>query len=485
MAVYTFKIGPDWALTTLLSQVDRFDAAWAAIEKREGQSLRELKSIATVRSVGASTRIEGSKMTDEEVKILIAKLDVTKLDERDQQEVAGYYETLDLIAESFQNIELTENNIKSLHNTMLKHSEKDAWHKGGYKQHSNAVEATRADGTKYVIFRPTDPGFATEDAMRKLVRWYNSDHETPSLVKIAVFVYEFLSIHPFQDGNGRLSRLLTTQLLLQNNYRWIQYVSFEHEIENQKGDYYKVLMDCQRNRPGEDVYPWVTFILKCLIRMQGYLMNKIDSKTNLSGITARDRAIYQFIDLHPGTQAGHVSSSLGIPLPTVKKALQLLTSVKLVAKHGQGRATHYTLTTRNAIQKDMNFTLSASTPRKVFTLTVPGNFIEIKKVVLKPVGIPLDSNWGHRVINQNPGFMVHAVGQSGSTYEGPLRLIAGWISPQQTQPVFPLPVPEVVPDEFKEFKPLDYPLKVTVELQGDARGLALQFFYDGILNTLD
>lgn len=136
--------------------------------EREGQTLKQLKSIATVRSVGASTRIEGSKMTDDEVEVLINNLDVSKLEERDQQEVVGYFETLELIAESFRDIDITENNLKHLHNTLMKHSEKDAWHKGNYKQHSNVVEAENPDGSKYVIFKTTDPGFATEDENGKI-----------------------------------------------------------------------------------------------------------------------------------------------------------------------------------------------------------------------------------------------------------------------------------------------------------------------------
>src|SRR5688572_2025764 len=157
--IYTFSFNPDWMqLTNEISQIDRFDASWTAIEKREGKSLKQLKSIATVRSVGASTRIEGSAMSDEEVKVLIEKLSISKLEDRDSQEVAGYFEALDLISDAYDNMPITETTIKSLHNLLLKHSLKDGWHKGNYKQHNNAVEATRPDGSKYVIFETTPPG---------------------------------------------------------------------------------------------------------------------------------------------------------------------------------------------------------------------------------------------------------------------------------------------------------------------------------------
>jgi len=111
--IYTFQLAPDWKLINQLSLIDRFGGSWAgfggswaAIERREGQTLKQLKSIATVRSIGASTRIEGSKMTDDEVETLIRNLEIAKLEERDQQEVAGYFEALDLISESFRDIEI-------------------------------------------------------------------------------------------------------------------------------------------------------------------------------------------------------------------------------------------------------------------------------------------------------------------------------------------------------------------------------------------
>lgn len=212
--VHTFTLDLDWKLIRLISQIDRFDASWATIEKKEGQSLKQLKTIATVRSVGASTRIEGSKMSNKEVEVLLKEIDITKIADRDSQEVVGYFETLDLISDSYKHIEIAENSLKNLHNILLKYSKKDEWHKGNYKQHSNTVEAKLPDGTRQIIFKTTEAGFPTQDAMRNLIEWYETDNETHPLVKCALFTYEFVSIHPFQDGNGRLSRLLSSLLLL-------------------------------------------------------------------------------------------------------------------------------------------------------------------------------------------------------------------------------------------------------------------------------
>jgi len=192
--VHTVEVTLDWALLAAVSKLDRFDASWSAIERREGQTLKQLKAIATVRSVGASTRIEGSRMSDAEVEVLLRNTDITKLEDRDSQEVVGYFQVLDLIAESYADIGISENSIKGLHNQLLRFSRKDEWHRGNYKQHSNAVEATLPDGTKQLIFQTTTPGFATEDAMRALVAWYHADTATHPLVKCALFCYDFVSI---------------------------------------------------------------------------------------------------------------------------------------------------------------------------------------------------------------------------------------------------------------------------------------------------
>src|SRR5436190_17457107 len=106
--VHIFRLNLDWQLIFLISQIDRFDASWTSIERREKQSLKQLKSIATVRSVGASTRIEGSKLTDEEVDVLLKNIDITKLEDRDSQEVVGYFEALDIISEAYNDIQITE-----------------------------------------------------------------------------------------------------------------------------------------------------------------------------------------------------------------------------------------------------------------------------------------------------------------------------------------------------------------------------------------
>jgi Fic family protein len=309
--VHTFRVNINWNLINLISQIDRFDASWTIIEKKEGQSLKQLKSIATVRSVGASTRIEGSNMSDEEVEVLLNEIDIAKIEDRDSQEVVGYFEVLDRISESSENIGINENELKNLHNILLKHT--------------------------------TEAGFPTQDAMRQLIAWYQNDDETHPLVKCALFAYDFVSIHPFQDGNGRLSRLISTLLLLKHGYKWIQYVSFEHEIENRKTEYYRVLRSCQAQRPNEDVTEWISFFFSALENIQQQLLKKLKVKGIDTKLSPREKSIITFVENHAGCKSGEISKKLGIPSPTVKRILPGLLALNLIEKHGRGPGTNYSI----------------------------------------------------------------------------------------------------------------------------------------------
>jgi Fic family protein len=339
--VYTLKLDLDWELLQAISRVDRFAGEWAGIETREGRSLKYLKDIATVQSVGASTRIEGSRLDDGEVDALLAHLDVSTLEDRDEQEVAGYFEALDTISEAYAEIGVGENELRHLHKLALRYSKKDEWHRGGYKQRSNAVEAISPDGSRTVVFSTTPPGFETEDAMRSLMTWYHRRDQVHPLVRVAAFCYEFVTIHPFQDGNGRMSRLIATLLLLQQGYPWVQYVSFEHEIERRKGEYYRVLRQCQGGRPGEDVGPWVHFFLDCLVVMMEKLRAKLETKAAIQDLNDRQRNILRYIQAHAGAQAGGVAQHLSLALPTVKKDLDILVRSNAIRREGTGRGTHY------------------------------------------------------------------------------------------------------------------------------------------------
>ncbi len=203
------------------------------------------------------------------------------------------------------------------------------------------MEATFPDGTRQIVFQTTEAGFATEDAIRRLVDWYNSENEVHTLIKVASFVYDFLSVHPFQDGNGRLSRLISTLLLLKNGYKWIQYVSFEHEIESRQAEYDQVLRSCQAKRPNEDITVWVSFFLNCLKNIQSQLMNKLERSGLETQLSAREKSIFTIIQNRPNIQSGEIAQKLSIPSPTVKRILAELLRKGLIEKQGSGRSVSY------------------------------------------------------------------------------------------------------------------------------------------------
>jgi len=339
--VYDFDFELNWGLFNTLIQIDRFDASWAAINRKEGQTLKELKTRATIESIGASTRIEGSKLTDKNVAQLIGNIKTAPLTIRDEQEVVGYYEALNLIINSFEDIEIMEGFIKKLHDILMKYSQEDKKHRGDYKQHSNVIAATYSDGSQRIIFRTTAPGLPTEDAMRSLISWYHQKSKVHPLIKIAAFVYEFLSIHPFQDGNGRLSRLLTTLLLLKSDFKWIQYASFEHEIEKNQRNYYSALRVCQIMRPNEDIMSWINFFVQNLSNAQRKLEANLQPTEMDKILSPKQRKIYNFVSDNPGLRMGEIANALSISKPTMKRLVARLVALEVLRTYGKGAGTNY------------------------------------------------------------------------------------------------------------------------------------------------
>lgn len=471
-------------LINKLSAIDRFSGEWSNIERREGvHTLKQLKSIATVLSVGASTRIEGSKLTNDEIQVLLFEnLKIDKLEERDQQEVVGYFQALDTISASFADIRVSEGDVKNLHKILMKHSKKDEWHRGQYKQHPNSVDAHYPDGRTVTLFNTTKPGRDTEDSMHDLFEWYQNDKSTPAIIKVAVFVYEFLSIHPFQDGNGRLSRLLGTLLLLKQSYPWIQFVSFEHEIENRKTDYYKVLMDCQQNRPGENVDSWLDFFLACLISIQDKLMQKLETQKSQSALSPREKKIVQFIEAYPGVKSGEIASKLNIPLPSVKRILSEMIADKIISKNGTGTGTNYTAERSVKVKSDLMMKFSSKETEKMFTLPNKHAFIEIKKIILTPnFEWKIPDEWAKYLSLQNPTITLEAKPMSGGIYSQ-VYAIQAFNSPFYFQPVFEIHHGLQIPTGlFNEvLKEKEYPIDVKIKLSWEREDLSfdVQLVYD-------
>jgi len=332
-----------------ISFIDSFKGKWNIVESKENFFLKELKKIATIESIGSSTRIEGAQLTNEEIKQLLENVKITALKSRDEQEVVGYYDVLEIINENYDNISISKNYIQQLHQNLLKYSTKDDRHRGVYKNLSNKVVANYPDGTQKVIFDTTEPHLV-EGEMNYLVEWINEQFNSKSLhplIVIGLFIYEFLSIHPFQDGNGRLSRLLTNLLLLKNDYVFIQYVSFENLIEQKKKTYYEALMDGQKNRNSEKerADKWMLFFLQSLEALSHRLEKKYDLfKTKGGYLNVRQKKIKEFIKINqPIKLSDLVNSMPDTSINTLKKDLQYMKVEKIIESIGKNKGTVYVL----------------------------------------------------------------------------------------------------------------------------------------------
>ncbi|MEM9391016.1 MAG: Fic family protein [Bacteroidota bacterium] len=336
-------------INQLISAVDTFKGSWKVLEQTKSSYLKELRKIATIESIGSSTRIEGSTLTNAEVEKLLRSVKISKLEKRDEQEVVGYYEALEIILENYEEIPLTQSYIHQLHGILLKHSDKDQTHKGRFKNLSNQVVANYLDGAQRIIFRTTEPHL-TASEMEALLLWTNERLEMQDLhplLIVCTFVYEFLSIHPYQDGNGRLSRLLTTLLLLKLDYQFVQYVSFEHVIEQKKEAYYSALMEGQKNRykAKERIDKWVRFFLESLISLTQRLEVKYDIYSKLKvGLNDRQQQIVAFVKENETAQIREIEASLeDYSRNTIKKDLAYLVNEGILLKKGAGRGVRYYL----------------------------------------------------------------------------------------------------------------------------------------------
>ena len=349
-----FDFQTNQKILNLISQIDLYKGKWNIIEKQENIYLKELRKIATIESIGSSTRIEGGTLTDKEIEELLNDVKIIKLKTRDEQEVIGYYDTLEIIYKNYDNIHLSENYIKQLHQYLLKYSDKDTRHRGEYKSLSNKVVANYPGGIQKVIFNTTDVHLV-QNEMNDLITWTNEQFEKGEihpLIIITNFVYEFLSIHPFQDGNGRLSRLLTTLLLLQQDYMFIQYVSFENLIEKTKKEYYQALMEGQKNRnpsktghgkENENISKWTLYFLEKLSELTQRLDAKYDVFKSKGGyLNERQKEIKKYLIKNQPLKISDIAKRFkNININTIKKDLQYMKKEQIIMSVGKGKGTVY------------------------------------------------------------------------------------------------------------------------------------------------
>ncbi len=345
MKTDAIQITPE--LLALLSEIDEFKGAWRALGTLAPDRLKALRRIATIESIGSSTRIEGNKLSDREVEHLLGKLEIKKFGTRDEQEVAGYAEAMETIFQAWQDIPITENHIKQLHRDLLHCSEKDERHRGEYKTLRNDVGAFDADGKMIGVVFETAKPFDTPRRMTGLITWLRDARELKRihpLLIIAVFVVVFLEIHPFQDGNGRLSRILATLLLLQAGYAYVPYSSLESVIENSKEGYYLALRQTQGTILGEapNWQPWLMFFMRALQQQKRRLAEKVErEKHTLAVLSELAVGILDYVQGHGRVMTRDMVRVTGASPNTLKATFGSLVEKGLLVRHGGGRSTWY------------------------------------------------------------------------------------------------------------------------------------------------
>lgn len=336
-------------ILTLVARIDEFKGAWRALGSLAPDRLSALRRVATIESIGSSTRIEGSRLSDREVERLLANLHVSPFATRDEQEVAGYAEVMELIFASWADIALTENHVRQLHRDLLTHSEKDARHRGSYKTTSNNVAAFDENGRPLGIVFETASPFDTPGRMAELVAWFNDARTTGiihPLLAIGIWTVVFLEIHPFQDGNGRLSRVLTTLLLLQAGYAYVPYSSLESVIEQSKEAYYLALRQTQITirTPDPDWRPWLIFFLRALTEQVRRLERKVErEQIVLASLPDLSLQIVEFAREHGRVTMGDAIRLTGGNRNTLKEHFRALLQRGHLSQHGSGRGAWYEL----------------------------------------------------------------------------------------------------------------------------------------------
>jgi len=347
MKIESLNITPE--ILGLIAEIDEFKGAWRALGTLAPERLNALRRVATIESIGSSTRIEGSKLTDRDVERLLSNLQIKSFETRDEQEVAGYAEVMEMLFQSWRDITLTENHIKQLHRDLLKYSEKDTRHRGDYKTSSNSVAAFDEDGKQIGIVFETATPFDTPRLMSEIVQWTNEALETKRLhplLIVAIFIVVFLEIHPFQDGNGRLSRVLTTLLLLRAGYAYVPYSSLESVIEKSKEGYYLALRQTQGTIRTEkpNWQPWVIFFLRALLAQVRNLAKKVErEKIVLSALPELSIQILDYAREHGRVTMGDMVKLTGVSRNTLKEHFRSLTEKGHLVMHSSGRGSWYAL----------------------------------------------------------------------------------------------------------------------------------------------
>ena len=306
----------------------------------ESDVLTALLEVAKIQSTGASNRIEGIYTTDERLNAIVQ--DKVKPRNRNEEEISGYRDVLATIHESYEYIAPGPNNILQLHRNLYSFSSAVG---GVYKNSDNIIAEKHADGTEIVRFRPV-PAFQTADVMLNLCTRFNNAIEAGTydpLLLMPVFILDFLCIHPFNDGNGRMSRLLTLLLLYRAGFIVGKYISIEMLIEKSKDSYYEALQASSQNwhENGNDYLPFLKYMLGIVVKAYNEFEDRVEYLHHRK-ISKADR-IKALIEKTPG-KISKKEIALACPdisVTTIERTLAELVANGFIDKVGVGRATAY------------------------------------------------------------------------------------------------------------------------------------------------
>ncbi len=330
----------------LLNKIDEIKGRWIGGANLNPQALGRLKRSTLVTSTGSSTRIEGAQLSDEDVEKLMRGLSMQKFADRDKQEVAGYYELLKNVFESWTGIQFSESTIKHFHREMLKYADEDKRHRGEYKRVENKVHMIDVSGRSIGILFDTTPPYLTPKEMLEITEWTKEaldKKEIHPLLVISNFLVEFLNIHPFEDGNGRVSRVLTNLLMLKSDYSYVPYISHEKLVEDNKADYYMALRRSQKTikTEKENITPWLEFFLKVLLEQAQQAVDLLSKENIELLLSPKQLLVWQYLKNVSEATPGEIAKETKVARPTVSQALSVLLRLKKVKRIGQGRTTRY------------------------------------------------------------------------------------------------------------------------------------------------
>lgn len=329
-----------------ITQIDELKGQWIAGARFSPHVLGRLRRSVLITSTGASTRIEGARLSDEDVEKLMRGIDIQKFTDRDKQEVKGYFELLENVFDSWKSLKFSESAIKHFHKELLKYVAKDETHRGDYKKIENKVEMIDAAGKSIGVLFDTTPAYLTPKETQELVEWTQEalvEKKHHPLLIVGNFLVEFLQIHPFQDGNGRLSRVLTNLLLLKEGYLYMPYISHEKLVEDNKPEYYLALRQSQKTfkTDKETIVPWLDFFFTIFLK-QSQMAVELLSKENIEKLLSKKQlSIWQYLQTVEEAAPGEIAKKAKVARPTVNQALDKLLRLKKVERIGLGRSTRY------------------------------------------------------------------------------------------------------------------------------------------------